>query len=334
MPPLKTQETFKTLSVCSKSNPIHVILTSCYGGAANTDARQLPKGSTVITFAEPDEMGNMKGIKSFFQPIEQYINKGMCSINMKKEFPSPHQTFMDWMFYAAVPATGFSISQGIQEHSKTFTYRSFDRCPIQTIDTVREFIKFQQGNFTNWYKDSTDPDAIFLMPREEITEQEAKENLAMCFRLLIQGYQEKYLLAFVENGLGKKSFIKEQIRLSGSLLLGAARSIKALNILIEAGADVNEKDEYGHSPLHLTARRGYLRVAKLLIEKGANLEAKGGTWEETPLSLALRHGKLEMATFLIEKGANLEAKDTDKATPLHVAAEKGNLDVAIRRQLS
>ncbi|KAG9013904.1 hypothetical protein FRB94_004284 [Tulasnella sp. JGI-2019a] len=38
--------------------------------------------------------------------------------------------------------------------------------------------------------------------------------------------------------------------------------------------DIDEKDEYGFTALHLAADRGYLPVVKLLVEKGANIGVK------------------------------------------------------------
>ena len=41
--------------------------------------------------------------------------------------------------------------------------------------------------------------------------------------------------------------------------------------LLDAGADVNFQDRDGYTPLHLASRRNHLRVVKLLIDNGANV---------------------------------------------------------------
>ena len=40
------------------------------------------------------------------------------------------------------------------------------------------------------------------------------------------------------------------------------------------GAEIDVKDHYGETPLRLATRRGYVEVAKLLLEKGAKSKAK------------------------------------------------------------
>ena len=44
----------------------------------------------------------------------------------------------------------------------------------------------------------------------------------------------------------------------------------------------------------------------------------------TPLHVAAKWGKITLVTMLIEKGANIEAKTRDGLTPLHCAARSGH----------
>ena len=48
---------------------------------------------------------------------------------------------------------------------------------------------------------------------------------------------------------------------------------------------------------------------KLLLEKGAELEAKDKNYGRTPLSWAAEKGHEAVVKLLLEKGAELEAKD-------------------------
>jgi ankyrin repeat protein len=48
----------------------------------------------------------------------------------------------------------------------------------------------------------------------------------------------------------------------------------------------------------------------------------------TPLHAAAWKDFLDVARLLIEKGAEVDARDEDGGTPLHTAAEEGSLDVA------
>lgn len=79
------------------------------------------------------------------------------------------------------------------------------------------------------------------------------------------------------------------------------------------------------TPLHRAAYAGALESVRLLIEAGASLAAVDSSFGDlrTPLHKAR---SVDVALLLVD-GSDLEACDKDGATPLHVAAETGNLDV-------
>ena len=93
------------------------------------------------------------------------------------------------------------------------------------------------------------------------------------------------------------------------------------------GADVNEKNKQGWTPLHFATVRGKTDCAEVLVAKGAKLDERTGTLK-TPLHLAADRGFLELAVLLVENGADLGARDDESWTPLHYAAEKDKVDVA------
>ena len=359
------KEVFITLSASSKDKPLFITVGSCYGGAANLDVQDLPIYSVVILLTEPDEVGTSSSFMHISQGIEQYIKKKTCGTDMERELPSPHQMFMDWMPYVAAPATSFCVSQGPEEEPKTFTYRPFDGRPVRNTHAYITHASFQQGNFTGWYKEYIDPKATFLAPKKEITEQEMENVEDENFLLLVIGRKGKYFSASINQGLGKKKFVKEQLDRKLSLW-GYVGNKKALEVfmevctdfnakdkngntplhfavinkhftasewLIKAGARANEKNKDGNTPLHFEASVGIEidKIRKLLTDNGADPKAtnKNG---ETPLHVAAKEGKLHASTFLINIGAELEAKNKNGETPLHVAAKEGALDLKILLQ--
>ena len=52
--------------------------------------------------------------------------------------------------------------------------------------------------------------------------------------------------------------------------------------LLQAGADINKKEINGNTPLHLAAYWNKPEIARLLIDNGANIQLKN-KWNETPL---------------------------------------------------
>ena len=89
-------------------------------------------------------------------------------------------------------------------------------------------------------------------------------------------------------------------------------------ILLNAGADVNEKDKLGLTPLMLACGKstvGYKDVAETLIKKGAHINVRDALGY-TPLLLALSGGTIDIAELLIHKGADINARTRKGETPL------------------
>ncbi|WP_406832882.1 MULTISPECIES: RHS repeat-associated core domain-containing protein [unclassified Wolbachia] len=67
------------------------------------------------------------------------------------------------------------------------------------------------------------------------------------------------------------------------------------------------------TPLHLAASSGKLDVVKYLVDKGADVKVKDNYGET---SLHSSSGKLDVVKYLVDKGADVNAKDNNGKTPL------------------
>lgn len=106
--------------------------------------------------------------------------------------------------------------------------------------------------------------------------------------------------------------------LSLASLFGHEECVK---LLIAAGAPVTVRDKEGAgTPLHHAAAGGYLSICELLIEKGAEVNAKDDDGE-TALHTAARGGHLETVKFLVEKGADISLRSTGFKTAADEAGE-------------
>ncbi|HEV8379938.1 MAG TPA: ankyrin repeat domain-containing protein [Tepidisphaeraceae bacterium] len=99
---------------------------------------------------------------------------------------------------------------------------------------------------------------------------------------------------------------------------------EAVALLIEKGADVNAVNDRGVSALHRAL--AYPKVAKMLIDKGAKVDA-ADIQKQTPLHYCGWDLGAKIAGMLLEKGANPNAVDLQGRTPVHVAAAAGNEQV-------
>ena len=85
--------------------------------------------------------------------------------------------------------------------------------------------------------------------------------------------------------------------------------------------------EDGNTCLMTAASNSYLDICRLLIDKGAQVEAhNSGGW--TPLHYAAQNGNIAIVRLLCDRGADVEARITGEfhgSRPLHIAAAYGHL---------
>ena len=99
--------------------------------------------------------------------------------------------------------------------------------------------------------------------------------------------------------------------------------------MLQKPQDPNMRNCFGTCPIHFAALFGNLKVARLLVEAGANKEATDAylVHHNTALHCACQCGHLEVVRMLIEAGANKDAKRTDGSAPLHLATTSAHLEV-------
>ena len=96
-----------------------------------------------------------------------------------------------------------------------------------------------------------------------------------------------------------------------------------LELLRDAGADLEATDGYGLTPLHYAARRGDTKMVSLLVEAGVDVDAKarfyrGGQFEGTALHLAARQRANACVKVLLAAGASPHLRDFHGRTPFDV----------------
>ena len=130
-------------------------------------------------------------------------------------------------------------------------------------------------------------------------------------------------------------------------------------VLIDAGADIETKDERGRSPLHSSGSSGSLAIVKMLVKAGAGVRVTDNEGDTcltlasyfghtetvrylvglpevdvnhkdaedcTALLLAVDKNHADVVKVLIDAGADIEAKDEDGCSPLLLASNRGALD--------
>lgn len=101
-------------------------------------------------------------------------------------------------------------------------------------------------------------------------------------------------------------------------------NLKAVKLLIGAGANVKAQETWGKSALMLAAEGGHVPVAEFLLKSGAKVNRViPGTG--TALSAAAEAGQLNMMKFLLTAGAKPNSKVAGVGTPLICAAKVGQV---------
>ncbi|KFZ18419.1 hypothetical protein V501_01228, partial [Pseudogymnoascus sp. VKM F-4519 (FW-2642)] len=98
------------------------------------------------------------------------------------------------------------------------------------------------------------------------------------------------------------------------------------DILFEEKSDVDLEttDERGRTSLLWAATKGHEVIAKVLLENGAEIEARDNPLSQTSLSVAARGGHKAVVELLLKNEADIEAKDKYGQTPLLLAASGGH----------
>ena len=123
----------------------------------------------------------------------------------------------------------------------------------------------------------------------------------------------------------------EDVNTKGGYLLTAlhaakrAEQLDCIPLLLELGADVNARYE-DDTVLHLALDDGQDELVKLLLRYGADVNAKGmNDW--TPLHVATTNGNEEVVRLLLKYGADVNARNISGDTALVLASKYGHLEL-------
>jgi ankyrin repeat protein len=99
-------------------------------------------------------------------------------------------------------------------------------------------------------------------------------------------------------------------------------AIRCVRLLLDRGAPIEARGHQSYTVLHLAADRQSAEMVTLLLDRGADIEARG--WMgQTPLWRAIGPTSTRTAAILLDRGADVHARGEWGSTLLHNAASCG-----------
>src|SRR5262249_37127267 len=101
-------------------------------------------------------------------------------------------------------------------------------------------------------------------------------------------------------------------------------------LLLKEGVRVDQRDLDGFTPLMRAVEDNYVEAARLLLEHGANVNARATEGEFTVLMIACKRGfghNFPAISLLLDHGADIHAGDWIKRTALNLAAHSGHTEI-------
>ena len=105
-------------------------------------------------------------------------------------------------------------------------------------------------------------------------------------------------------------------------------NLSEIRSLILAGMPPNDRDPIsGDAMLHAAGKYDKPKVAKLMLDIGANVNVRNKITQETPLHVAAYRGGALVTELLLERGGDAMALDKGGVTPLDVATRQNHPEV-------
>ena len=171
---------------------------------------------------------------------------------------------------------------------------------------------------------------LFLIPIKSYSSKDSSKqqnNRTLTLESAIQSKNTKKALALIQLG------VDIDARVSGSedtlLHIVAQKGFHRIaKALINAGADMNAQNKLGKTPAHVASKWGRVDILNLLKSKGADLEIKNQDGE-TPFYTASRYNQVRVLRIFLRNKLQPNITNARKETPLHEISRLGNVLLAI-----
>ena len=256
---------------------------------------------------------NERGRRSRNTPLHWAVNTGkmsFVSFNFKTGIPSSNTKINNSRLNTYLKIIKFLIKNGANVNAKG-KYGDTPLFKAPNLEIAKLLIKHGADvNAQNSYSETP----LFKAPNFEIVKLLIENGADVTIGSLLCSVSiidTKRLLLFIEKGVDVNT------KCNGNTLLYKIANeygdLELAKLLIEKGADVNVRDAQGDTPLH---KSDNTKLAKLLIENGADIKLRNNKGN-TALHEAVAKNNIKTAQLLIDKGVNVNVRNNFGQTPLH-----------------
>jgi len=101
-----------------------------------------------------------------------------------------------------------------------------------------------------------------------------------------------------------------------------------VELLLESGANVNHRNKAGNTPLLEACSQGHVNAARMLLDRGADLDTPTETTLDSALTWACTLGNERVVDLLLSWNTDVEHRTKDGCTALMFASLAGHVEVA------
>ncbi|KAF4422351.1 Ankyrin-1 [Colletotrichum fructicola] len=220
------------------------------------------------------------------------IKDAMTKHQIEEAFPFASYSAQSWLDHAAASR---SLGHGAENGG-----------------LILDFLSSDNVAYENWFV-MFDPEASF-----KITKPASGLYYACLYGLVSE----------VKSLLSQHVAVNEQGGRQGYPIVVASDKghIKIVDLLIANGADVNLKDPFDLTALHVAASGGYVEIVQLLLDANAEVNAMTAEYE-TSLGWACSNGHLKVVRLLLDWGAVMKPPGGMSVNVLQLACSYGHVEI-------
>ena len=121
--------------------------------------------------------------------------------------------------------------------------------------------------------------------------------------------------------------IRDKTGQSPFLTSGFSGSVELVKYLISRGCDVYDKDNDGRTVLHKVCQEGHIELVQYIVENYPDMLKIRDKVGLTSLIITGLSGSVDLMKYFMSRGCDIYEKDNDGWTVLHIACERGHLEL-------